>query len=67
MKCPFCGYQKFYLKNPEDDYETFGFSCESDEICFDSEIEDSDVPDLKDDSHIFCDKCTWKGKYDEIK
>ena len=58
MKCPLCGCKKFYLKDPDDEYETYGFDCESGEACFD--------PGIDGDSHIYCDTCSWNGKYDEI-
>ena len=45
MKCPLCGCKKFYLKDPDDEYETYGFDCESGEACFDPGIDDSDVPE----------------------
>jgi len=67
MECPLCKCKKFYLKNPDDEYETYGFDCESGDVCFDPGIDDDDVPDLTGDSHIYCDTCTWSGKYDAIK
>ena len=67
MECPYCGCKKFYVKNPDDEYETYGFDCESGKICFDPDIDESDIPGLNDDSHIYCKKCTWNGRYDEIK
>jgi hypothetical protein len=67
MKCPLCGCKKFYLKDPDDEYETYGFDCESGEACFDPGIDDSDVPELTSDSHIYCDTCSWSGRHDDIK
>lgn len=66
MKCPVCGCQKFYLKDADDEYETYGFDCESGEVCFDPGIDDDDVPDLLDDSPIYCDSCAWNGRFDEL-
>jgi len=66
MECPYCGCRKFYIKNPDDEYETYGFDCESGEICFDPDIDDSDIPELSDNSRIYCEKCAWNGRYDEI-
>ena len=67
MKCPLCKYQKFYLKDPEDEYETYGFSCASDDICFDADVNDADIPELTDDTRIYCDNCAWNGPLQEIK
>ncbi|MEZ4604885.1 MAG: hypothetical protein R2861_16230 [Desulfobacterales bacterium] len=50
MKCPFCGCQKFYIKDMDDEFETYGFDCTSGDVCFDPEIDTSDIPDVCDDS-----------------
>jgi hypothetical protein len=55
------------MKDPDDDFETYGFTCEDDEVCFDPGINEEDIPELDDDCQIYCEKCTWKGKYNEIK
>ena len=67
MKCPLCRYQRFYLKDPDDEYETYGFSCESGDICFDPELNESEIPELSDDTHIYCDNCAWNGTLSQIK
>ena len=67
MKCPFCGCQQFYVKNPDDEYETYGFDCESGDVCFDADIDDADIPNLANDCRIFCDKCAWNGNFEELK
>ncbi len=67
MKCPFCGCEKFYIKDADDEFETYGFDCSSGDVCFDPEIDASDIPELGDDSHIYCDKCAWNGRFAEIK
>jgi hypothetical protein len=66
MECPFCGCQRLYIKDTADEFETYGFDCQSGEVCFDS-VEDSALPDLNADSHIYCDQCAWNGKFKEIK
>jgi hypothetical protein len=63
MECPFCGCQRFYIKDIMDEFETYGFDCQSGEVCFDSGLE----ADLNDDRHIYCDQCAWNGKFKEIK
>jgi hypothetical protein len=67
MQCPFCGYQRFYIKDSTDEFETYGFDCKSGDICFDPGIDDASLTDLKDDTHIYCDQCAWNGKFKEIK
>ena len=67
MECPFCKCQKFYIKDENDEFETYEFDCESGEVCFDPDIDSADTPELSDDSHIYCNQCAWNGRYSEIK
>lgn len=67
MKCPFCGHQRFYLKDAADGYETYGFGCETGEVCFDADVDLSETSPLADDSQIYCEKCAWNGKFEAIK
>ena len=67
MKCPFCGCQTFYIKDADDEFETYGFDGTSGEVCFNPEIDASDIPDVCNDSHIYCEKCAWNGKFAETK
>ncbi len=67
MKCPSCGQQRFYVKDPEDEFETVSFDCSTGRICFDSEIEKEDIPEIFDGTRIYCDKCAWNGVVSEIK
>jgi hypothetical protein len=41
MKCPVCGSLNFFVKDPEDEYETHEFELKGDSVVFDSEAEDS--------------------------
>jgi DNA-directed RNA polymerase subunit RPC12/RpoP len=67
MQCPYCGHQRFFIKDATDEFETYGFDCQSGDICFDPGIDDPSLTDLKDDTHIYCDQCAWNGKFKEIK
>lgn len=67
MKYPYCGHQRFYVKDSEDEFETFSFDCSTGNICFDPEIVEDDIPELSDNTHIFCDKCAWSGAVLEVK
>ncbi len=67
MKCPYCGCQQFYFKDPSDDFMAYEFECESDEISFPPDIDESERPELKEDTHIYCDRCAWNGPFSEIK
>ena len=67
MKCPYCGYQRFYIKDSTDEFEAFEFGCESGEVCFDPDLDEEQLPDIYDDTQIYCDQCAWNGKFQEIK
>jgi hypothetical protein len=67
MKCPFCGCQSFYLKDPDDEYETYDFDVEKGAVKFSSEVNESDVPELKEDTQCYCNRCAWSGKFGELK
>ena len=67
MKCPYCGCPHFYFKDPSDDFMAYAFDCESGEICFSKDDDESERPALKDDMQIYCDRCAWNGKLSEIK
>jgi hypothetical protein len=66
-KCPVCGCQDFYVKNPDDDFETFEFKIRDNQICFESGIEEGDAPEVVEDTEAFCDRCAWHGKTKELK
>ena len=67
MRCPLCKHERFYYKDPDDPYETYGFTCESGDICFDAELETEDIPELTEETRIYCDHCAWSGSFQEIK
>ena len=67
MKCPICGCQRFYLKSPEDEYETYPFELKDGEICFDPGVEPSEVSEVDEKEEAFCDRCAWHGPFQEIK
>ena len=67
MKCPYCGHQRFFFKDPEDEFETFAFDCETGQVCFDPDLTLDDIPPLENETRIFCDKCAWNGAFSEIR
>jgi len=66
MACPLCGCDRFYVKNPEDEYETFEFDLKNGEVHFTSEEAQSDCPEIREDTETYCDNCAWHGKRKEI-
>lgn len=67
MACPLCGCEHFYVKHPDDEYETYEFDVRNGEILFASEDAKSECPEIGDDTEAFCDNCAWHGKWKEIQ
>lgn len=67
MKCPLCQSEYFYIKDPEDEYNYFKFKCTKGEIQFDSEVDASEVPAIRDESETYCTNCAWHGQFDVLK
>jgi len=67
MECPFCGCRSFYVKDPDDEYETYEFEVEKGEANFHPDINDSDVPDLQEKTRCYCNQCAWNGKFGDLK
>jgi len=67
MKCPFCGCEDFFVKDPDDEYETYAFSVGSGEIVVSENTDASECPAIGDETHIYCDQCSWHGKFKELK
>jgi hypothetical protein len=67
MACPLCGCERFYVRNPLDEYEVFEFDLRDRKIVFTSEDGESQRPEIKDDTETYCDNCAWHGKRKELK
>jgi len=63
MQCPLCGGVKFYIKDPDDEYETYEFEYQDGVICFDANMSESEIPEVGEGTETFCDKCAWHGKF----
>ena len=67
MKCPACGCKNFYVKNPDDDYDVYEFTCNDGNISFEDNIDEDDVPQISDSTEAYCNKCAWHGKIEKSK
>jgi hypothetical protein len=65
MECPLCGCQDFFVKNPDDEFETHEFSVASGEVRFDRDEEGA--PEIGEATETFCNKCSWHGKFNDLK
>jgi hypothetical protein len=66
MECPLCGCQEFYLKDPEDEFETIEFSVATGAVRFSLEAEDA-APEVQEATETFCNRCSWHGPFQELK
>ena len=67
MECPLCACLEFYVKDPDDEYEIYEFTCKDDDIVFDAEVDENDAPPMSDSIETYCNKCAWHGKMGTLK
>jgi hypothetical protein len=66
-KCPDCGSQGFYVKDPQDQYNISEFDLKDGEIIY-TGVENDTVPlPVTDDTEIFCDRCAWHDRFKIVK
>ena len=62
-----CRSEHFYIKDPEDEYNYFKFSCTEGEISFEDEVDATEVPEVHDETETYCIQCAWHGNFDVLK
>ena len=67
MECPLCSCRNFYVRNPDDEYETYEFDVDGDEICFSDDVDESECPEIGRETETYCGRCAWHGKFEELK
>jgi hypothetical protein len=67
MKCPDCGAQSFYIKDPEDQYNISEFDVKDGEIVFTNLETASDTLGVDDDTETFCNRCAWHDTFKTLK
>jgi len=67
MKCPVCGCEKFYVKDPDDEFDCYAFECKEGEICFEPDVDPSEAPGVEDDTETYCNRCAWHDKFRTLK
>jgi len=66
MKCPTCGCEKFYIKNQDDEYETYEFSTSGEDIIFDESLDQQELPQITPKIETFCNQCAWHGEFNTL-
>jgi hypothetical protein len=62
MKCPICGCQKFFVKDPADEYETYEFDLQDGQAVF-----PADPQEMTGDTETYCHRCSWHGPFAKLK
>ncbi len=67
-KCPICGAGGFYVKDPEDQFETYEFHLDNGKVVFDSQENETAQSDtVNQDATIYCGTCAWNGTLEKLK
>ena len=59
-KCPVCGCEKFYVKDPDDEYNCSEFQF------IDGRPVGEDDETIDMEAEAYCDRCTWHAPMDDI-
>jgi len=66
MKCPVCGSLNFFVKDPDDEYETYDFELKGDSVVFNQQAADSSA-EVKPETEVFCERCSWHDRFQQLK
>ena len=66
QKCPVCGCARFYVKNPEDQYDICEFDCIDGRPVFDPELDEDQCPEVSGQTETYCNQCAWHGPFQEL-
>jgi hypothetical protein len=67
MKCPVCGCLEFYVKDPEDEFETYELSVADGGVRLAAGGEGPAPVAVVDATETFCNRCSWHGQLKELK
>ncbi|WP_136809787.1 hypothetical protein [Desulfosediminicola flagellatus] len=67
MKCPDCGTDSFYVKDPEDQYNISEFNLEKGKIEYVDPDGDDERVEVLEDTEVFCNRCAWHDKFKTLK
>lgn len=67
MKCPDCGAQEFYVKDPEEQYNITEFDLRNGVVNYSTEDKESDPLPVEDETETYCDRCAWHDKFKVLK
>ena len=56
----------FFVKDPDEKYETYDFELKGDRVVFNPGAADIS-PEAKPDTEAFCERCFWHDKFQQLK
>ena len=65
MKCPDCGSSRFYIKDPDDQFNISEFEVVGDEIVY-LESDEEPLP-VEEETETYCDTCAWHDIFKVLK
>ncbi|SHO49741.1 hypothetical protein [Desulfopila aestuarii] len=65
MKCPDCGCESFYVKDPDDQFNIFEFDLKEGTIIPRSGEEDQ--LSVEEETETYCERCAWHDKFKALK
>lgn len=66
-KCPDCGSQGFFVKDPQDQYNISEFDLRDGQVVYKNMETDAAPLEVADDTEIFCDRCAWHDRFTTVK
>ena len=66
MSCPICHSEQFYIQD-EGDFEIIEFTSHQGRIQFEDPDTAEKAPTIANDRRIFCQRCSWRGRFDQIR
>lgn len=61
-KCPICGSQRFFVKDPDDEYETHEFELAAGQAVFKNEPQD-----IQAETETYCCRCSWHARFNALE
>ena len=66
-QCPLCGSESFYVKDPADPYEIYEFDLKDGKIVFNSDTDESEIPEVQGETETYCNRCAWHDKLKALR
>lgn len=65
MKCPDCGCESFYVKDPDDQFNIFEFDLKEGAIIPRTTEEEQLL--VEEETETYCERCAWHDKFKALK